>query len=218
MQDLDTVLSDTDGLKAFNLMYCSVTKAIDDAVAAGGIFSDAPWIVHLDVVFANLYFAAVSQSLEPGDTVPAAWEPLFDSRFDPHIARIQYALAGMNAHINRDLVVALERTHIDLGTTPDRNTVHYRDFNVVNGILAAVEAQVKPQLLTGVYSAIDGTLGPLDDVMAMWSIERAREAAWTHSEVFWTVRSGPFLTAGFLEVLDQMTGFASRGLLVPTQP
>ena len=83
----------------------------------------------------------------------------------------------MNAHINHDLALALVQTHGDRGTTPNRESDHYRDYTGVNAILGQVETQVKPILLTGVLRRVDGTLGPLDDVIAMWNVGKAREGS-----------------------------------------
>jgi hypothetical protein len=60
-------------------------------------------------------------------------------------------------------------------------------------------------------------LGRLDDIVAMWSVRNAREAAWTNGEILWVQRSLPELSAQFLATLDRMTGFAGRGLLIPTE-
>jgi hypothetical protein len=217
MQAIDQALPQPDGLKWFNFLYLAVTEAVRDAIASGTVYSDAAWVTHLDVTFANLYFAAVSTAVGGPAPMPRAWEPLFDSRFDSHIARVQYAVAGMNAHINRDLALALVGTHVDRNTTPDRTSVHFQDFKHVDDLLVAVEAQVKPILLTGVLLALDGTLGQLDDVLAMWKVTRAREGAWTNSEVLWSIRPLPLLSASFIESMDRITGFAGRGLLLPTQ-
>lgn len=217
MQAIDQALPQPDGLKWFNFLYLAVTEAVRDAIASGNVYSDDAWVTHLDVTFANLYFAAVSASLGGPAPMPRAWEPLFESRLDLHIARVQYAVAGMNAHINRDLTLALVSTHVDLNTIPDRKSVHFQDFKRVDDLLVVVEAQVKAVLLTGVLVALDGTLGPLDDVLAMWSVTRARDGAWTNSEVLWSIRPLSFLTASFVESMDRITGFAGRGLLLPTQ-
>ena len=42
--------------------------------------------------------------------MPTAWQPLFERRADPGIEPIQFALAGMNAHINHDLPLAVVAT------------------------------------------------------------------------------------------------------------
>jgi hypothetical protein len=59
--------------------------------------------------------------------------------------------------------------------------------------------------------------GQLDDIVAMWNVERARDAAWANAETLWALRGSPGLSSDFLLTLDRMVGLGSRGLLVPTQ-
>jgi uncharacterized protein DUF5995 len=214
MQGIDASLPDGDGLKWFNLLYMTVTQSVLASASSRG-FEDSAWVGHLDVVFANLYFAAAAASVTGGSS--AAWRPLFEARSAPGIARIQFAFAGMNAHINHDLPLALVQTHRDRGTTPRRESEHYRDYTGVNAILGAVETQVKPLLLTGVLRKVDGTLGPLDDVIAMWNVGKAREAAWVNSAALWHLHGAPPVRTAFVDTLDGSVGLASRGLLVRTQ-
>ena len=137
------------------------------------------------------------------------------ARHDRKLARIQFALAGMNAHINHDLPVALGRLAEPDGRFPSRDGMRYADYRHVNEILEQVEGSVRAVLVTGLLGEIDQTLGDLDDVLAMWKIRNAREAAWTNGEVLWHLRGTPLLGREFLARLDSMTGFASRGLLLP---
>jgi hypothetical protein len=122
----------------------------------------------------------------------------------------------MNAHINRDLPVALERLAEPDGRYPSRDGGRYRDFARVNDILERVEGSVAASLATGLLGEIEQALGDLDNVVAMWKVRKAREAAWTNGEVLWHLRSTPVLGREFLARLDSTTGFASRGLLLPT--
>ena len=209
---IDQLLPDTDGLKWFNHLYLAVTTAMRDAIAAS-TFNDPAWIAQLDVVFANLYFDALALGSGDVSTAPAAWQPLLTARQDPGLARIQFALAGMNAHINRDLPVAIVQIYQATGGAPSRTDAHYADYETVNGILETVETQVKQEFTTGILGVVDAAAGPLDDVLAMWSIQAARDAAWTHAEVLWNLRDLPDLQNDFLATLDDFTGFAGRGLL-----
>ena len=124
MQDIDAALPDSDGLKWFNYLYLAVTVEVKKQLDAGPLlFSDPAWIDRLDVVFANLYFAAIATATQQGThAVPDAWRPLLDNRTAPGRARIQFALAGMNAHINRDLVFALLSMYQADGRAPDRSS------------------------------------------------------------------------------------------------
>jgi len=212
MTGIDQLVPDTDGLKWFNHLYLAVTTAIRDSLATT-TFNDPAWIEQLDVVFANLYFNALALGEVDVLAAPAAWQPLLAARPDPGLAKIQFALAGMNAHINRDLPVAIVQIYQATGGAPSRTDAHYADYETVNGILETVETQVKQEFTTGILGVVDAAAGPLDDVLAMWSIQAARDAAWTHAEVLWNLRDLPDLQNDFLATLDDFTGFAGRGLL-----
>ena len=121
----------------------------------------------------------------------------------------------MNAHINHDLPIALRRRAEPDGRFPSRDGAGYADFEHVNGILERVEGTVTTVLATGLLGEIEQALGDLDSVLAMWKVRSAREAAWTNGEVLWHLRDTRLLAREFLARLDSLTGFASRGLLLP---
>ena len=126
---------------------------------------------------------------------------------------MQFALAGMNAHINHDLVLALEATCLEMKRDLERDTGHYRDFCRINRLLAEAQERIEPWLKRGVLGIIDRVLGQADEAAEMWSMERARENAWVQTEALWLLRSNEQLAARFLLALDRTVGFAGRGLL-----
>lgn len=214
MQAIADALPVTDGVSRFNHLYLEVTRSVGTAATAA-TFEDAAFLSALDVGFAGLYFAAADAAAR-GGSVSRSWAPLFAARHDPAIAPIQFALAGMNAHINHDLAVALVATCLTEGIDLDRDSPQHRDFIRVNDLLSAVEAQVKQEYLVGLVGLADDVLGRVDDVVAMWSVVEARGAAWTNAEMLWAVRDVPALGATFDDALDGLAGAVSRGLLVPT--
>jgi hypothetical protein len=218
MSAIDAALPSSDGLKWFNRLYLSVTIEVRKAVGDAGAFHDPEFLSRLDVVFANLYFDAAAAGSRAPAAAPPAWRPLFEARRQAGRLALQFALAGMNAHINRDLPQALVTTFHALGGAPDDDGPRHEDFERVNGILEDVEAKVKPELATGLIGAIDAAAGPADDVAAMWSVRAARDAAWTHAEVLWALGDAPRLRDAFFARLDRLTGFAGRGLLAPRLP
>jgi len=124
----------------------------------------------------------------------------------------------MNAHINRDLPVALVTTCCELGIDLRDAAPEHADFNRVNSLLATVETRVKRAYATGWLGLADRLVHRvhrLDDVVAMWDVERARAAAWTNGLALWELRDDPGLAAEFLQTLDRMVGLGSRGLMVP---
>jgi hypothetical protein len=214
MQGLDAALLPGDGVKWFNLLYLRVTQGVYARPPATG-WANKAWLTRLDITFAQLYFDALTTWSTSPATVPRAWAALFAARGRQDIERVQFALGGMNAHINHDLPLALMQTSAETGVVPDRNSPEYRDFEAVNGILSAVEPEALQFLATGIIGVVAQDLGTLGNVLAMWSVQTARDTAWTNAELLWQVRGMPAARDGLLLVLDRMTGFAGRGLLLP---
>jgi hypothetical protein len=210
MTAIDETLPDDDGLKWFNRLYLRVTVSVRKAVE-GATFRDLEFLGALDVVFANLYFAA----LTAGDDAPAAWQPLLAARHERGIARIQFALAGMNAHINRDLPEGIVQAFKALGGDPRTDRDRRQDFDSVNALLEQVEAEIRVEFSVGIIAVIDELGHDVDDAVAMWKVRKARAAAWTNAKVLWTLRDMPPLHDEFFARLDGLTGLAGRGLLRP---
>ena len=106
----------SDGVVCFARLYREVTEGVAAELTQGGI-ADTGFVETLDVHFAGLFFAALDSYGQTGGT-PSAWAPLFAQRSRRGIAPLQFALAGMNAHINRDLPVALVTTCRELEARP----------------------------------------------------------------------------------------------------
>jgi hypothetical protein len=214
MCDLEAALPAGDGVACFTRLYRAVTEAVD-AEARPGAYEDVRFVRWLDVVFANLYFRALGAHVLGRGRVPRAWRVLFDARSRQDVAPIQFALAGMNAHINRDLPVALVETCAARKVVPARGGPQHADFSSVDRLLAQTEARVKTEFAAGLVGVADRALGQLDDVLAMWNVRVARQAAWSNAETLWALRGIPFAGARFLVTLDRTVGFAGRGLLRP---
>jgi Family of unknown function (DUF5995) len=215
MRGLDHILQNNDGLKWFNLLYLKVTEGVRDSPPAEG-WENLQYVERMAVIFAGLYFSAIASWQRDHDNVVRSWAPLLRSRQRRGIARVQFAVAGMNAHINHDLSIAVVQTSEEQGVVPRRGSPEHRDFERVNTILEAVAEQVKHFLATGIVGEIDQDLGRLDDVVALWSVRKARETAYTNGEILWQLRDTPVLNDAFLRNLDRLVGLSSRGLLVPT--
>ena len=217
MDELLAPLPRTDGVACFTRLYLEVTKGVDQRLR-GVTFADPAFLARLDIAFADLFFAADQAFSSDPSQAPHAWAPLFESRSSRGIAPLQFALAGMNAHINRDLPVALVGTCTEFGITLEEDSPQHADYERINSLLATVEGEVKGQYLTGWLRAVDRLLhrvDRIDDVVAMWNISRARDAAWTNAQALWAVRDDADLSRDFLATLDRLVGLAGRGLLVP---
>lgn len=198
---------DGDGVRYFHQVYLEVTRAVARRVAAGG-FEDPPFMVALDVEFAGLYL----QALDAPATAPRAWRALFDRRRD-RLAPLRLALAGMNAHINRDLAVALDTTCIRRGGTLDRDSPRCRDFVAINDVLSAQMAAAKRELFSRVDRMADAALGPVDDLLEVWSITAARDNAWSHGAALHQLGAGEAKDAA-LQAIDRTASLIGRLLLL----
>ena len=214
MHAIQASLDDNDGVAHFNRMYLHVTEDVAEAVARRE-FEDRTFLERLDVVFANYYFRALAQCVGP-DPCPRAWQPLIECRGNRRIAPLQFALAGMNAHINHDLALAVVDTCVELGCEPGRDMPQYRDFLLVNALLAKAKDEIEPTFKRGLLGVIDNLLGRGDEAAEMWSIERARDAAWVNAEALWKLKEDRLLTDRFTLILARTVGLAGRGLLIPS--
>lgn len=213
LHTIDGTCVDGDGLKWFNWLYLQVTQAVEARVAGGG-FNDPAWLAQLDVQFARLYFSALESSLT-GQATPDCWQALFNSRDQAAIARIQFALAGINAHINHDLPEAIVSTCQVTGTTPDHGGANYNDYTALNSTLDGLVESAKQTLNVRLLGDALPPVSRLEDTIAAWNVSAAREAAWQNAEHLWQLRGLPLLASGLMDTLDGLTTVISRTLLVP---
>jgi hypothetical protein len=207
----------SDGVACFARLYREVTEGVGAEVAGQG-FADSRFLETLDVRFADLFFSALESYARNPAAAPSAWVPLFAQRSQRGVAPLQFALAGMNAHINRDLPVALVATCRELGVGLGEGSREHADFERVDSLLAKVESHVKSAYVTGWLSWVDRIVHRfrrIDDVVAMWDVGRARDAAWINAQALWALGGAPSLADDYLLALDRMVGLASRGLLIP---
>jgi hypothetical protein len=215
LEALHAELPVDDGVHWFNRLYLAVTHAVSDWLDANE--QAAPgFLERLDVVFGNKFLEAYDAAAAGLDFFPfRAWKPLFERRRRRDIAPLQFALAGMNAHINHDLAIGVQDVCGERGVRPDRDAPEYQDYIAVNGLIERTEAEVKVWLLTGAIALLDRHFGPVDDAIAIWNVTAAREAAWTHGEVLFELSDRGFVEQRYRGVLDRTTGFVGSAILLP---
>jgi hypothetical protein len=197
------------GVATFNRLYRWTTENVGRGVEQGR-FEAPDDMVRLDVHFANLYFDAFDAWALDRE-IPGAWAPLFERGDDPDIAPLRFALAGMHAHINRDLSVAIAEADAD---APDEESARFRDYTVINVILDETSDQVRGRLLPPTLLAADERLGELDDRLVLTAIAAARRSAWEVAQLLHRVRERDWLWRGALGFLDHSVGASARVLLL----
>lgn len=210
METIDRTCVDEDGVKWFNRLYLEVTRAVAAGVAAGA-GQDPAWLAELDVQFAKLYFDAFGSLI--GVPGPGCWEALFSCRSQSRVARIQFALAGMNAHINHDLPLAILATCKKTNTAPQHGSVQYNDYTAVNGTLNGLIDTAKQTLNVRLPGDPLPVVNHLEDLFCAWNLRAAREAAWANAESLW---QEPAFTANVrMGSIDGLTTVIGKALLVP---
>ncbi len=212
MAAIDSALPHSDGVAYFNRMYWQVTRLVDEAVDAS-TFEAGEFLERLDVHFANLYFAAYAADLA-GEPISPAWAPLFESRARERTHPIQFALAGMNAHISHDLPHAVVSTCAELERQPVDDCPEHHDFTRTNDVLAEAQEQIKGWFSSGIIATVDQLGGRVDDGFATFGIHVARAAAWQTSEVLWELSANARLDRLFRDGLSRSVELASRGILL----
>jgi hypothetical protein len=108
--------------------------------------------------------------------VPLAWRPLAGQRAVAGIEPVQFALAGMNAHINHDLPIAVVSTCTALATAPGAGS-HFADYQKVGQLLDAAGQSVRQSFESAAELAVDRHLAAVANLIASWTITSARDLA-----------------------------------------
>jgi hypothetical protein len=199
-----------DGVSVFNSVYLTVTETVGRDIHGGG-FPDRRAATTLAVLFARRYLGAV-RAVEEGHRPPACWQPLFQFRRHPGVRPVQFALAGVNAHIGHDLALAVVDTCRTLACEPaDLED----EFDRVGELLVALEERVREELMPG--PDLLELADPLTHLAGAWSLERARDAAWSAARCLWALRRLPELGDETAARLDAAVGLVSRCLLTPSR-
>ena len=209
MQSIDGRLPANDGLRWFNRLYLMVTQQVYGSTSSG-TWQNPAWLSHLDVVFAGLYFDAL-RDFAAGRDAPSAWSAVFAARFTAGIDRIQFALAGMNAHINHDLSLALLKTDGDLNLIPSEDGPEHHDYHTVNALLNDTMPTALNMLAGDSLGLLAEDTGKVGRLLAFWNISRARDLAWDFADHLRDLSGATRETA--LCVQDTMTGALGRAIL-----
>lgn len=142
-------------------------------------FEDEPKAVNLDRVLQDLYFDAVA-AYETGDA-PPAWTVAWDAALAHRTTAPQDAFLGINAHLQRDLPVALAAVGI---TSPD-GTSYKPDHDRLNEIIATAIDVVEDEIAERydpMMSMADLSPLPWDEVFTIEVVRLWRENAFRNAE------------------------------------
>ena len=129
------------------------------------------------------------------------------------IEPVQFALAGMNAHINHDLPLAMASTCAAVATSPDADP-HFADYQKVDQLLDAAEQSIRQSFESAPELDVGRHLSAVADLIGNWTITSARDLAWDNCLLLWAVRDDPIARGLALDTLAASTALAGRMLLV----
>ncbi len=157
----------------FPALYKKVTEKVRDGIQEK-YFDDNDRMEELDVIFANRYLEAY-YAYQSGDPCSKSWELAFEATKSRKLIVIQHLFLGMSAHINLDLGIAAAQV------APGQKLASIEgDFMKINEVLSSLVNGVQNQLdqIWPLMKFIDRLGGKLDEGLADFSMEIARDGAW----------------------------------------
>lgn len=159
--------------------YVVITAAMHETLHRGR-FHDSAWVEAYLNSFADLYLQAAhayETDLRRGTAqVPAAWDVAFSTCRLPMVSPLTHLLLGINAHVNRDLALALVHAGIH-----EHRAARYQDHLHVNDVLKSAVDDLQSSVATGApaLAQLDAALGRWDERLACRVVAWGRDAAWT---------------------------------------
>ncbi|WP_270888668.1 DUF5995 family protein [Pedococcus sp. 5OH_020] len=200
-------------LETYRRTTAAVGKAISDAQ-----FEDPHWVEQWDVVFADLYLAALDLDLAGSPSVPRPWRLAFDAPLE--LPALRHVLLGINAHINYDLPQALLAVIRDVDfDNPVVVGRRRRDHERIDGILSGRVAAEDEELgAVAGRTLLDRVLQPLNRLSSRRFLREARQKVWHNTMELQGARlAGPEPYAARLAELEVLSAARIADLLAPGQ-
>ncbi|MFF8965573.1 DUF5995 family protein [Streptomyces globisporus] len=208
MRELRSRWPSGDGVAVFNAAYLEVAERVAPDFGRGRP-DDREAAALLGVRCAERYLSA-AETATAGGRPPECWRPLLPCRRHPGVRPLQFALSGLQAHVGHDLVLAV----VDTCRTFDCEPPDLEgEFERVGDLLALLEERIHDELMPG--PELLEIADPLTHLVSSWSLERAREAAWSTARTLWRLRGFPSLAEEFRQRTDAGAGLVGRLLLTP---
>ena len=162
--------------------YTQMTANMLKAIQAGE-FHDNAWVHRLLERFAEYYFMAQRTYEQQPDYTPPVWLITFEATGDTKVHVLQHLLLGINAHINYDLVFALEDVLAPEWSvlSPSQRMQRYEDHCQVNTVIARTVDAVQDNIVERFapkMDLIDDGMGRLDEWLASRMISLYRDRVW----------------------------------------
>jgi hypothetical protein len=194
MSCIDTEISRMDALRrqlgcdhraVFATTYELLTLELRAAMLSNPhLFADPSWVIGEDATFANMYFDSFS-AYESGKPVPPAWQVAFDAARSGDDNAVQDMLAGINAHVQRDMPFMMA----SVGLRTPAGATHKPDHDVFNNVLnqaypvvADTIAQRFDPIENLIAPGFNPLLGLTGNVLGDQLVQGWRELVWRNAE------------------------------------
>lgn len=173
-----------DGRAVFLDCYLRMTHAVVRRVDADG-FDDPEWVMRLLDRFADHYFDSIDGGPD-GVPVPEPWVLAHAAAVGRDAHPFQLLIAGVNAHINYDLVTTTFELLVDEWPALDESgrASRQRDFDAINDVIAATTDLVQDEVLerrVAWFDVADRLLGRWDERAAIRLLTTWRRQVWRHT-------------------------------------
>ena len=84
----------------------------------------------------------------------------------------------------------------------------------MNDTLDSLIERAKSQLLVRLPGDALPPVSTIEDILAAWSMQAARESAWQNAGQLWHLRHLPAMSGSFLNMLDGLSTVIGKALLV----
>jgi hypothetical protein len=177
----DPLATSCDHDNIFALSYLRTTQEYRRTIEDPTFFDDTAFVNHEDVVFARLYFDAFDawHGGRRGD-VPPAWAIAFRAARERAVTASGNLMLGINAHVQRDLPIALAA----IGLVKPDGSSRKPDHDRVNEILNRISDDLYAEIARRFDPTIDdaNVPGTADDLLVFQIIPSWREIAWRNAE------------------------------------
>lgn len=183
-------LGDGDGIWIFNDLYITITEQVKKGCDKSN-YKDTPFMTALDVAFANRYLEALRDNEKRPGSESGPWKALINARGNPNLQKLQFAAAGVNAHINFDLAQALCATWKQV--KPTRGTDQHETYQAIDAVFAAEMDRLRHEFENKVEARFDrGLVSKLLDLVGDLFVDETRNVAWAQARTMWALRDVPF--------------------------
>ena len=170
-----------DGRAVFLDCYVTMTRAVH-AELDDGFFDDDAWVRSLLERFADYYFDSIDGGPDAVE-IPAPWGLAHAAAVGHDAAPVQLLLAGINAHINYDLVLALVDVLDDEWPRLDSvgRARRRADYDRINEVIEATADTVQDHVLerrSPWLDLFDRSLGRWDETLAVRLLSSWRSRVW----------------------------------------